>query len=264
MTLRDKPWPQGTPNWVDLATTDRKAARDFYQHVFGWTIEDGGEESGHYGLAMQHGLPVAGLGQLPPGSAVAPAWTTYLAVDDADAAAAAVTAHGGSILAPPTDVGEDGRMAVVRDPTGAVLGLWEAGRHIGANVVNEPNTLCWNDLLTPEPERARAFYAAVFGWIFDPLETSADYGVGRLPDGEEGIGGIGRPDPSLGPDAPAFWLTYFAVPDADQAAGQSHALGATVLAGPFDSPYGRMAVVTDPQGATFAVLQLAQPDHFDS
>jgi predicted enzyme related to lactoylglutathione lyase len=260
VTLRDKPWPHGTPNWVELGTTDRRSAWEFYQHVFAWTIEDSGAESGHYGMAMQHGLPVAGLGELPVGSPMRPAWTTYVAADDVDATAAVITANNGLILAPPLDVGEEGRMAIAQDPTGGVFGVWEAGRHIGANVVKEPNTLCWNELLTPEPQRARAFYAAVFGWSFQPVDGSADYSVAHLVDGDEGIGGIGVPDPSLGPGTPAFWLTFFAVPDADRAAGQSNAFGAKVLAGPFDSPYGRMAVITDPQGATFAVLQPAQPE----
>jgi predicted enzyme related to lactoylglutathione lyase len=263
VTLRDKPWPQGTPNWVDLGTTDRKAAWDFYQHVFAWTIEDSGEESGHYGMAMQHGLPVAGLAELPPGSPLAPAWTTYIAADDVDAIAAAVTANGGTLLAPPMDVGQEGRMAVAQDPTGGVFGIWEAGRHIGANVMNEPNTLCWNELRTPDPQRARAFYAAVFGWAYEPVGNGIDYAVAHLIDGDEGVGGIGDLDPSLGEDSPPFWLPYFAVPDVDQAAGLSHAFGATVLAGPFDSPYGRMAVVTDPQGATFAVLQLPPPESLE-
>jgi uncharacterized protein len=261
VTIRDKPWPQGTPNWVDLGTTDRKAAWEFYQHVFAWTIEDSGdvgEAFGHYGTAMQHGLPVAGLGELPPGSPMPPAWTTYIAVDDVDAIARAITAAGGTLLAPAMEVGEEGRMAIAQDPTGGVFGIWQAGRHIGANVVNEPNTLCWNELQTRDPQRARAFYTAVFGWSHERVGGGTDYTVAHLEDGDEGVGGIGEMDPSLGPDVPPFWLAYFAVPDADQAAGQSHALGATVLSGPFDSPYGRMAVITDPRGAVFAVLQLAQ------
>jgi predicted enzyme related to lactoylglutathione lyase len=260
MTTRDKPWPQGTPNWVDLGSTDRKAAWEFYQHVFAWTIEDSGEEFGHYGMAMQHGLPVAGLGELPAGSPMPAAWTTYVAVDDVDTVADSVTAHGGTVLAPPLAVGEEGRMAIVQDPTGGVFGLWQAGRHIGASVVNEPNTLCWNELQSRDPGRARAFYGAVFGWGFEAVPGDLDYTVAHLEPGDEGIGGIGDLDPSLGPQTPSFWLTYFAVPDADQAAGQSAARGATVLAGPFDSPYGRMAVITDPQGAIFAVLAMPQPE----
>ena len=264
MTTRDKPWPQGTPNWVDLGTTDRKAAWEFYQHVFAWTIEDSGEEFGHYGMAMQHGLPVAGLGELPAGSPMPPAWITYLAVDDVDAIVATIEANNGTVLAPAMDVGDEGRTAIARDPTGGVFGIWQARRHIGASVVNEPNTLCWNELHTRDPQRARAFYAAVFGWSYEPVGGGTDYSVAHLAEGDEGIGGIGDIDPSLGPEVPPFWLTYFAVPDADQASGQSNAMGATVLSGPFDSPNGRMAVIIDPHGATFAVLQLAQPEQVEA
>lgn len=254
MTTRDIPWPKGTPCWVDLATTDREAAWDFYGQLFGWKITDSGEEFGHYGMAEIDGLPVAGIGQIMPGSEQPPAWTTYLATDDADTTVAAVTANGGTVMAGPMPIGDLGRLTVAQDPTGAVFGTWQAQQMIGCAVVNQPGALVWNECLTRDTGRARTFYSAVFGYTYTPVEGGFDYTTidGEGPGGT--VGGIGELDASLPPEVPAFWLAYFQVQDADAVAEQATSRGGQVRMGPFDTPYGRTVILTDPQGAAFAII----------
>src|SRR5215470_2187429 len=195
MSTRDTPWPEGTPNWADLMTSNRESSWDFYRRVFGWEIIDSGPDMGHYGMATVSGRMVAGIGE-PPAEAGSPppAWTTYLATDDVDKTIEAVQSAGGQVLMPAMDVGEAGRMAMAADPTGAVFGLWQAGEHIGASLVNEPGGLTWNELLTRDAARAREFYTDVFGYRYSPVEGAGDYTSidGEGPMGT--VGGIGAMD----------------------------------------------------------------------
>jgi predicted enzyme related to lactoylglutathione lyase len=153
----------GTPSWVDLGTPDLDATVAFYESLFGWKVERGGEDVGGYSMATLDGATVAGLGPLM-GEGQPTAWTTYISVADADAATEKVRANGGTVLAEPMDVMDAGRMANFFDPTGAFFAIWQPGTTIGAQVVNEPGTLCWNELQTRDLEATKAFYTAVFGW----------------------------------------------------------------------------------------------------
>ncbi|MGF1647695.1 MAG: VOC family protein [Kineosporiaceae bacterium] len=247
MSTRDTAWPAGTPCWTDLAAPDVGAARAFYGAVLGWTFTETGEEHGGYVMAEVDGSSVAGIGPQQDGSPTA--WTLYLASDDLDATAEAVTAAGGAVVAPAFDVGDMGRMIVATDPSGAAFGVWQAVRHVGAERVNEPGALTWEDLRSTDPEAARAFYARVFGFRAEDVEGAPDdYRMFALPGGE-GLGGIGG---MMGQDGlPSHWLVYFGVSDVDSAVTVAESHGGRTLAPAMDHPYGRMAALSDPAGAVF-------------
>jgi len=245
----------GTPSWVDLQTSDPAAARDFYSALFGWTFADSGDPSVPYWLAMLRDQPVAGLGaQMEDMKAAGapPMWSTYVTVSDADATTGLIESSGGKVMSPPFDVMDVGRMAVAADPTGAVFCAWQAKNHIGAGIVNEPGSMSWNELLTPDVEKAAAFYKKIFGWEANQLEMGPmRYTEFRL-GGQPIAGGTNPPMEGI----PPVWGVYFAVDDADATVADAKGRGASVLSEPMDIPPGRFAVLTDPQGAAFNVIKL--------
>lgn len=249
MSTRTTPWKPGTPCYADLGAPDVAAAGRFYGAVLGWEVPEPDEQFGGYVVAHVGGAATAGIVPLADGARSA--WTLYFATDDADATAAAVTAHGGTLVRPPLSVMDLGRMAVATDPTGATFGLWQAGTFVGTQVVGEPGGLAWEDLRSTDPAAAQAFYGALFGYGFSPVEMAgADYATFG-PDGDPapygGMGGL------MGGDGPSHWLVYFAVASADDACAAAAAHGGSVQAPPFDTPFGRMAAVVDPHGAAFWV-----------
>jgi len=256
MSIRTSPWPAGFPCWADLTVPDLDAGKAFYSSVLGWTFEDQGEEFGHYSIAKIKGANVAGIS--PPMQEGTPSvWTLYMASDDADKTAAAIKENGGSVLFEPMDVGPLGRMFIGVDPAGATFGVWQAKQHIGAGIVNEPGALTWDDLRSTDPDTARAFYAAVFGFTSDALpDAGPDYTTFGVPGDDVPVGGMGgmfgAPD-----GTPSHWVAYFGTDDSDAAAERVTANGGTLLAPPFETPYGKMAGVMDPFGAAFWI---AQPD----
>ena len=168
-------YEQGTPSWVDLQTTDQAAGKEFYASLLGWSYDDRPmPQGGTYSMALLNGETVAAIAPMPPGApeGMPPMWNTYIAVDDIDATVEKVAPAGGQVFMPPMAVGDAGTMAFVADPTGAVVGLWQANQHIGATLVNEPGALIWNELITDKPESALAFYEAVLG------VSSGDHGDG--------------------------------------------------------------------------------------
>jgi predicted enzyme related to lactoylglutathione lyase len=247
----------GVPSWVDLATSDPEAARRFYSELFGWELEVGGPEFGHYATARVRGRRVAGLGGEPAPEGVPTAWTTYFAAADADAAVERVSANGGTVVVPPMDIATQGRMVVAVDPTGAMFGLWQAGEMIGAELVSEPGGVSWNELATRDLAAARRFYSAVFGYDWDDVDTGpggppyATFAVGgRL------AGGAMQMTGDWPAQAPPRWTPYFAVEDPDAVVKRASELGGAVDLPPTDSPYGRFAALRDPQGAAFDVIRL--------
>lgn len=253
MVTRDTPWPQGTPCWVDISVDDVDRARAFYRELFGWTVEPGPPEAGGYTMCLLDGRAVAAIGpKMDPTASTA--WTTYLAVDDADATAARIVEAGGTVPLPPFDVLDVGRLALAIDPGGALVGLWQAHRHTGFQRANEVGAVAWNEQMSAAFERCKQFYATVFGHTLGDISAEGfDYATLKL-DGRE-VGGIG----GQSADEPAGWRTYFAVADTDEAVRLVEKLGGRVLQAGSDSPYGRMAVVADDQGGVFAVISLA-PD----
>jgi predicted enzyme related to lactoylglutathione lyase len=239
------------PCWAELTVPDVGAAKRFYTEVLGWSYRPTDIEFGGYAIAETRGAAAAGIGPLPHGAPAA--WTLYLAGDDVDKIATATPIHGGRVLMPPHDVGTLGRTFIAADPTGARFGVWQAGTHIGACVVNEPGALTWEDLRSPAPDAARAFYSEVFGHRTEPLEDGgADYHLFALPGDDVPLGGIGGLTHGKGP---AHWLVYFAVADAEAAVDAAERAGGRVLDRDFDSLYGRMARLADPDGAVFYVLE---------
>jgi predicted enzyme related to lactoylglutathione lyase len=250
----------GTPSWVDLASPDPDAAANFYGGLFGWdAIETGPvEETGGYRMLQLGGRNVAGLGPTQ-GEGQPAMWTTYVATDDADSLAAKVRDAGGQVVMEPFDVLGVGRMAVFVDPGGAYFSVWQPQSHHGADLVNEPGALCWNELATRDIDAAKAFYAAVFGW---DAETNAygetSYSEWKL--GGRSIGGMIAMNEQWPAEVPPHWMVYFAVDDADAAVGRAQELGGKVAVPPTDTPAGRFAVLNDPHGAVFSVIRLATGD----
>ena len=238
----------GTFSWAELVTSDADAAKGFYTTLFGWTYDDQPIGEGSvYSMAAREGRTVAALygsGEQPPH------WNCYVTVTSADEAAAKASSLGASVLAEPFDVFTSGRMAVLSDPTGATLAVWQPGEHIGASFVNAPGALAWNDLVTPDPEAASAFYGELFGWSVQ--DVGGGYRV--ISNGGRSNGGM------LQQDGPAAWLPYFAHEGIDDAVAQIQELGGQLFNGPMPVPNGRFAVVSDPQGAVFAVLTSEQYD----
>jgi predicted enzyme related to lactoylglutathione lyase len=253
MVTRDTAWPSGTPCWVDLGVDDIARAVTFYSQLFGWDIQPGPPEAGGYRMCLKDGRPVAGIGpkQGPPEDP--PAWTVYLASDNADETAGRITAAGGQVVVAPMDVMDVGRMLVAADPAGAVFGVWQARSHTGLGLANEPGAVCWNENFSRDLEGNQAFYGAVFGYEYGDMSTPGfRYATLKL-DGHE-VGGIGEFGGGFPPGAPAYWSTYFAVGDTDAAVVTVTKAGGSVTREPWDSPYGRMAVVSDDQGAVFSLM----------
>ncbi|MGH2720016.1 MAG: VOC family protein [Actinomycetota bacterium] len=264
----------GVPCWIDTSQPDPQAAVAFYGGLFGWEFEDvmpPGSE-GRYFIARIRGGDVAAVGSVPEAAAPAAMWNTYVWVESADETASKVRDSGGSVVTEPFDVMDAGRMAVFCDPEGAAFCVWQAKEHKGARIVNEHASLSFNDLHTRDADRAKSFYGSVFGWQTLELEggfemwTLPGYGdylerdnpdlrkqmaEADAPEGFEDVVASLVPIADDRPDVRPHWDVTFAVRDADAIADKAAELGGTVLAPPFDAPWVRMAVIADPQGATF-------------
>jgi uncharacterized protein len=253
--IRDTPWPEGTPCWVDLGVSDIPLAIGFYSGVFGWEAIQGGPDVGGYSLAYVDGKAVAGIGPKMGPADTPTLWTMYLASDDADATAAKVKGAGGQLLMEPMDVMDVGRMAIASDITGAAFGIWQAGNHIGAGLANAPGAMTWNEHFSRDFEGAKAFYAAVFGYEYGDMSGDGFTYATLLLGGHE-VGGIGAYPADIPADQPAAWSTYFGTVDTDSAVAAVTNNGGAVVRPPADSPYGRSATVTDNQGAAFSLISI--------
>jgi predicted enzyme related to lactoylglutathione lyase len=242
----------GLPSWADLASPDDDESVSFYAELLGWEATDPSEEHGGYRTFSKDGKQVAGLMPIQ-NEGQPPSWNIYIAVSDADEIAEKVDDAGGEVKVDPMDVGDLGRMAVFADPAGAYFGVWQAGEHKGADVVSEPGAVAWHQVNTRDPEKSEEFYSSVFGWDSEKIDTGgADYWEWQI-DGKS-VGGMFRMGDDFDEDIPAHWIVYFAVDDADAATEKAKEGGATVRAEPFDNEAGRFAVLTDPHGAAFALI----------
>jgi predicted enzyme related to lactoylglutathione lyase len=266
----------GVPCWIDTSQPDPAATLPFYQGLFGWEFEDVMPEGspGSYFMGRLRGGDVAAVGSVPEGAPSEAIWNTYVAVDSADKAAAQAREAGGQAMEP-FDVMDAGRMAVVTDPEGATFCVWEAKDHAGARIVNEHGALNFNDLATRDPERAAAFYGAVFGWQILSLPSGIMWALPGYGDHlEESSPGLrvqmeqmGAPDgfidvvaavsPIADDDSatPAHWSVTLGVDDVDATAAKAKELGGQVVSEPTDAPWTRTAVIDDPQGARFNASQ---------
>jgi uncharacterized protein len=246
----------GTPSWAELGgVPDIEKAVEFYGGLFGWDVPEpeNAEQTGGYRQAMLRGKPVAGMMPLMQ-EGQPPAWNTYVSVADADATAANVREAGGAVLAEPMDVMDLGRMAAFTDPAGAVIGIWQPGAFVGAEVVKESNAVVWNELNTRDPEAAKSFYGTVFGWGFE--EQQFENGpYTSLKVGDDTVGGMIDISGRAPDEVPAHWLVYFAVDDVDATVAKAKDSGGGVALEPFDiADVGRIAIVKDPFGAVFAAM----------
>ena len=246
-------YAHGTPCWVDVTSTDIGRTNAFYGELFGWQAEDLGEAAGGYTMYTLNGKYVAAGSPPPPGAeGVPPHWTTYLASDDADATAAKVREAGGVVLMEPFDVFDSGRMLIANDSTGASFGVWQARDHLGAQLANEPGTVTWNECHSPDPTRAADFYAAVFGHTVDVAQMGGNSEYRVLQVDGRGVAGL----MSTREGEPPNWLTTFAVARCDESAAKAGDRGGNVRGEPFDLPaIGRFAVLQDPVGAVFGILE---------
>lgn len=243
------PQPDGTPTWIDLHTPEYDRALEFYGALFGWEYSEGPTPSGRRSATcLLRGKPVAAITQVgSPGSG----WTMYFATADCDGTVKRITEAGGTLHQGPADATPRGaRTAIAEDSVGARFGLWQAGTRIGCEIVNEPDSLVRNDLLTPTPERAREFYRAVFDYTLDLNEDmpGMDFTFLRRPDGHE-IGGIFG-DPTT---PTSTWATTFEVADTEAVVNRATTSGGTSTT-PEDIPYGRIATITDPGGNEFSII----------
>jgi predicted enzyme related to lactoylglutathione lyase len=273
MSEQDRYIP-GVPCWVDASHPDPEAATAFYGGLFGWEFEDvmPADAPVRYFMARLPGGDVAAIsGQMPDAPAQPAVWNTYVWVDDADATAAKVREAGGTVVVEPMDVFESGRMAVFTDPEGAAISVWQPKNHRGAAVVNEHGSVNFNILNSRDLAAAERFYGAVFGWElltgggggWWALPAYGDFLEARRPGMRQGMADMGAPPRfeevvagamPIGDDQPAMpasWGVTFAVDDADAIAARAAELGGTVVMPPFDAPWVRMTVITDPQGAWF-------------
>jgi predicted enzyme related to lactoylglutathione lyase len=249
-------YDNGVPSWVDMGSPDLAKAKEFYGGLFGWDCPEGPPEAGGYSVCTLRGKSVAGLGpQMNPD--FPPSWLTYVNVDDADATVAKVTANGGTVFMPPMDIMDVGRMSLFADSLGAVIGVWQPKLHIGAQLANEPGTFGWNELVTTDLEKSKAFYKAVFDWDAEsqgPPGGPVMYTEWKL--NGRSIGGMMEKTPEMPAEMPPMWGVYFVVSDTDATVAKAESLGGTVFMGPTDIEPGRFAVLSDPVGAVFNVLTL--------
>jgi hypothetical protein len=246
--------------WIELATSNQNAAKSFYGLLFGWTVRDvpAGPDS-IYSLLELQGRIAAGAFALSPAESAAgipPHWHVYVAVASVDESAKKAGELGGKVMEGPFDVGDRGRAALIQDPTGAFVSLWEANKRIGLGVKAEPGSFCWAELNTPDAERAKTFYEGLFGWKLIPGQGK-ESGYLHIVNGENYIGGV-PPARQGSADTPPHWLIYFAADDVDKAFEKAKDMRARILLRPMDfEGVGRVAMLADPQGAVFALYREA-------
>ncbi|MEV5399985.1 VOC family protein [Streptomyces cellulosae] len=246
--------PEGTPCWADAVFDDLDAAKDFYGHVLGWTFGETAPEYGGYTQAYVDGEAVAAVVPPMPGQSGTTQWCLYLAAEDASATAARIRENGGELLMEPMQVADFGTMCLARDPGGAVFGVWQSGTHEGFQTTETPGAYAWAEICTREPEKSDAFFPAVFPYRSEQFEGEMDFRVHKL--GERPVLGRMRMTDDFPPEVPPYVNVYFAVDDCDAAVARATERGGVLRFGPMDSPFGRSAAVSDPQGANFSVIDL--------
>ena len=251
----------GTPTWADCATTDLDASEAFYAELFGWTARrEPGSGGRVYSIQMLGDKMVAGIYELDESmraTGIPPHWSTYIEVDDVDAAVARAKTGGGKVIEAPFDEADVGRMAVIQDSVGAFVNLWHQAPGQGETLFNAPGSMIWNELITKEPESAAGFYETVLGVQSEVMDMQPPYTV--LKSGDRVVAGILAMTPEMG-DMPASWDVYFGTEDTDATVAKAVRAGGKALREPFDTPGGRMAVLQDPQGAVFEVINYQAPD----
>ncbi|MGH3250027.1 MAG: VOC family protein, partial [Trebonia sp.] len=226
----------------------------FYSSQFGWDVQQGGPELGGYSMAQLDGRNVAGIGPVTGPPETPSAWAAYFASSDVDATAARIKSAGGTVMMEPMDVMDAGRMLFAADTAGATFGVWQARNHTGAQVVNVPGAFTWCEHMSFDFEGAKAFYAAVFGYEYGDMSSDGFSYATLLINGQQVVGGIGAYPGGSDNAHQAFWGVYFGTSDTDKAVDLATTHGGQVIRPATDSPYGRMAIVADNQGAVFSLI----------
>jgi predicted enzyme related to lactoylglutathione lyase len=249
----------GAPCWFDLSSSDIERAKSFYGELFGWTTVDTGPEFGNYNIASKGGADLCGMaGKMPGMENVPDAWTTYLAVEDVEAAAEKVKAVGGQVMFEPMEIGDQGSMTVIADPSGAVVGLWQPNQRQGFELENEAGAPVWFELLSRDFPAATAFYREVLGVELADMDTGGEgpaYQTFRI-GGHDHAGIMDAAEGILPEGVPSHWNVYIGVDDTDATVAKAEDLGGSVLAPAADTPFGRFALLADPTGAAFAVISV--------
>ncbi len=247
----------GTFCWIELSTSDQLGATAFYSNLFGWEAEETPiPPDGIYTMFRMRGRYVAAAASQREderAQGVPPHWNTYVASDDADQTAKAAEAAGGTVLAPPFDVLEAGRMTVLQDPTGAVISAWQARSHPGFGLAGEPGSFSWPELWTPDPDRAGAFYGEVFGWTTSAFDMGGAGTYTIFNHGERRVAGMSAPQPGM--EIPPNWLIYLEAADTDATVATAEQNGGRTLMAPMSMEgAGRFGTLADPQGAAFGIV----------
>jgi len=255
MPTRDSA-PIGAPCWVDLMTSDTERARSFYSQLLGWTAEEAAEEFGGYFMFTKDGQPMAG-GMSSQGSSMdgMNAWSIYLCTDDARKTAEVAASSGGQVIVPPMDVSDLGTMAMVTDPGGAAIGMWQPGTFHGFAVYAENQAPSWFELHTKGYDGSLDFYRDVFHWTTETASDTPEFKYTTLNAEGQMLAGVMDASGYLPDGVPSFWTVYFGVADADATAAKAAELGGSVVEPPVDTPYGRMGTLADPNGARFKIIQ---------
>lgn len=247
--------PEGTPCWADAMFGDVEGAKRFYGDVLGWTFGESSSEYGHYTQAYAQGKAVAAVVPPMPGQEGQSQWCLYFASPDAAATAEKIRDNGGEVLMEPMQVGDFGTMCLAREPSGAVFGVWQAGVHEGFEATATPGAYCWAEVFTREPEKADAFFSAVFPYrMKDIVDDAVDFRMFDI--GEDTVLGRMRMTDDFPPEVPSYINVYFTVDDCDEAVARATKLGGVLRFGPMSSPFGRFAALGDPQGANFSVIDI--------
>lgn len=260
MGIRDS-YENGVFSWVDLMTTDPAAAKQFYAELFSWTFQDMPVDNGSiYSMAFKGDRTVAALFATPDDmQQIPPHWNSYINVENLDATVQHWQDQGGSVEMPGCDIMESGRMAMVKDPTGAMVGLWQPKEFMGAGLVNEVDTFCWVELQTLGADKAAEFYKSVFGWELEVDERPPNY-ISASVKGSMNCGMFDMAKAPMPPGIPPRWLVYFNVADLDKSLAVVTRLGGSLLMEPMEIEPGRFSTVLDPQGAAIILMQVNDPD----
>ena len=253
MPIRDSA-PLGAPCWIDLATSDTERARDFYGQLFGWNYQVGDEQYGGYINCFLDEARVAGMMQNNPDSGYPDGWTTYFSSTDAQATADLADDSGGQAMMAPMEVPQMGTMAVLVDPGGARVGVWQSAEHTGFQVVGETGSPVWHELHTRNYRASVLFYETVFGWTTAVQGDTDEFRYSTAEFDGVGLAGIMDATNFLPENTPASWQVYFGVDDVDRILTLAESLGGAVIDGADDSPYGRLATLADPTGARLKIM----------
>ncbi|MGW0988676.1 VOC family protein [Streptomyces sp. NPDC002486] len=251
--------PEGAPCWADAMFGDLEGAKSFYGEVLGWTFAEASAEFGNYTQASVNGKAVAAVVPPMPGQEGLSQWCLYFASQDAAATAARIRDHGGEVLMEPMQVGDFGTMCLARDPGGVVFGVWQAGTHEGFEAMAEPGAYAWAEVFTREPDKSDAFFPAVFSYRQRDMEDGEmDFRIYDL--GERSVLGRMKMDEDFPPEVQPYINVYFTVEDCDAAVAKATRLGGVLRFGPMDTPFGRFAAISDPQGANFSVIDITKTE----